>query len=66
MEGLGVYAGVSTAVVATDCVDSSAERGSLNVELVGEEDVLGALNSGSITRSAARRMVMVVEREVER
>lgn len=58
IEGFGASYTGSTAVVATDCTDSCAERGSLNVEDVGDVDVLGAFSSVSMLRSAGRPMVV--------
>lgn len=61
-DGLGASLAASTAVVARECVDSCAERGSLYVESTGEEDVLaGAFSSVSMVRSAGRPMVVVGE-----
>ncbi len=62
MEGLGP-AGGSWVVEGTDCVDSCADRGNLNVEEVGELDVLGVtfVIWVSMLRSVGRGMV--VERE---
>ena len=59
IDGFGRSSELSTAVTATDCTDSCAERGSLYVEDVGDVSVLGApFRSVSMVRPAGRPMVV--------